>query len=114
MGNRGEKISNDKRAMKKALERTRAIQTRAERKDEFASHYDSLKAKYEKIYKNSFNCFSKGKEFKEHWNRQFVLSADKIADIFALFYKETKNDTDEALKKAFELDEKIGRYCNKR
>lgn len=114
MGNEGMPTSNDKRAMKKALERTRAIQTRAERKDEFASHYDSLKAKYEKIYKSSFNCFSKGKEFKEHWNQQFVLSADKIADIFALFYKERGNDTDEALKKAFELDEKIGRYCNKR
>lgn len=114
MGNEGMSTSNDKRAMKKALERTRAIQTRAERKDEFASHYDSLKAKYEKIYKSSFNCFSKGKEFKEHWNQQFVLSADKIADIFALFYKERGNDTDEALKKAFELDEKIGRYCNKR
>lgn len=114
MGNEGMSTSSDKRAMKKALERTRAIQTRAERKDEFASHYDSLKAKYEKIYKSSFNCFSKGKEFKEHWNQQFVLSADKIADIFALFYKERGNDTDEALKKAFELDEKIGRYCNKR
>ena len=64
MGDRGEKISNDKRAIKKALERTRAIQTRAERKDEFASHYDFLKAKYEKIYKSSLIVFSKEKNSK--------------------------------------------------
>ena len=55
MGNEGMSTSSDKRAMKKALERTRAIQTRAERKDEFASHYDSLKAKYENIYESSYN-----------------------------------------------------------
>lgn len=112
MPRKKETVSVEKKAMRKASERTAAAKTRAIKKDAEEEHIATLHTLLAKVSHNRQKIFSKDKAFRKNWEEAFVLSPEKIADIALTAYNASaEKDLDSSIEFAFDLDEKLGRKC---